>query len=268
MSSSTSCYAERMSHVLRCALIGAAVLVPRLASAHTYIMEPVSRDAKLVASLDDRAYKNTEGPCGVVLGTSTPLPRTNTPTRYTPGQTITVKWQETIDHRGCFQVLLSEANDTNWKLLAQFDDPAGSPNDEITTKQIKLPDGVSCEACTLSVRQLMTGAACPPEAVAVPDTTYYSCADIRIAAGSAGDPPPPPSPGEGGDDDPGTSTPGKEDGETPSSNSSSRRFSSSPAAEGCVAGRPRSMNDAVATAGALGLIGIVLAARRRRARRP
>ena len=92
---------------------------------------------------------------------------------------------------------------------------------------IKLPDGVSCTDCTLAVRQLMTGKACPANADAVPETTYYSCADIRIS--SEGSTPPPTT--KGGDDDDSS-----EDGSEESSSARSRRLSSSDDSSGCAVG--------------------------------
>ncbi len=238
-------------------------LAPAVAGAHAYVMEPVSRDAVLVADLNARAYKGDQGPCGVIRGSSTPLPRTNTPTQYDVGQTITVKWQETIDHRGCFQVLFSEANDENWQILGQWDDPQGSPANEITTKQVKLPDGVSCKDCTLSVRQLMTGAECPPNAESVPATTYYSCADIRVGDFPDAGPTQPPGENEEEEEDSGTSSgsTGKSDA---GSKSGTKRLANSPEESGCAAGANGPTNGAgVLVAG----VALALTIVQRRARR-
>lgn len=149
------------------------VTAPSVASAHAYVMQPPSRDVG-EPSLDARAKKF--GPCGG-------SPRTNNPTQYDVGETIEVKIQETIDHRGCFQIAFSPANDTDWVTLDQFDDPAGTPKNEIFTRMVKLPDGVSCKDCTLVVRQLMINTDCEPDAspnATGPGDTYFSCADIRV----------------------------------------------------------------------------------------
>jgi len=179
--------------------VGLYLFVPSTAMGHAYVMQPPSRDTG-IANLDARAHKS--GPCGG-------SPRTNMPTQYAVGQEIEVKFQETIDHRGCFQIRFSPANDMDWVLLQQSDDPAGSQDDRIVTTTVTLPAGVSCKDCTLQVLQLMTGAACPANATPNPANTYYSCADIRVGDfPDAGPTMPAPDGGTDDEDDAGSSSGG------------------------------------------------------------
>jgi len=160
--------------------IGVALILgsPATAFAHAYVMTPPPRDIGQ-PDLNARAHKT--GPCGGV-------PRTGKPTQYTVGQTVTVKWEETISHQGCFQIGFSQANDTGFTVLKQINDPAGGAG-VVYTETVTLPAGVSCPACTLVVKQLMINATCtggtgvitaPPFQADNGTSTYYSCADICV----------------------------------------------------------------------------------------
>ena len=153
-------------------VIAIGVAAPQLASAHARLMSPKPRN-------NSDALKT--GPCGGVA-------RTAAPTTYSVGSTVTVNWEETIGHQGCFQIALSEANDQNFTLLKQINDPAGGGPSTKYTDTVKLPDGVTCNDCTLVLRQLMQGAPCPNNAnpAQAAQGTYYSCADIKIVEGDAG----------------------------------------------------------------------------------
>jgi hypothetical protein len=106
------------------------------------------------------------GPCGGVA-------RTSAPKVYAPGSTITVKWEETINHPGRFEFYFSAANDTNFVLLKTVNDTMDSSNDlpHQYSTTVTLPS-TPCENCTLQMIQVMTDRS--------PPSNYYSCADIRI----------------------------------------------------------------------------------------
>lgn len=170
----------RSSRISRAALASfaaaaALLAVPQVSSAHMVMTAPKPRN-----NMD--GIKS--GPCGGVA-------RTSTPATLTAGATVTVKWKETIAHQGCYQVAFSEANDQNFKVLKQIKDPAGGQGDQSTT--VTIPAGVTCNACTLQVRQLMNGAPCPGDTNNPADPTkaaqgtYYSCADVKVVAPSAAD---------------------------------------------------------------------------------
>lgn len=130
----------------------------------------------LVPRSNDAGIKT--GPCGG-------LPRLAQPATYAPGSTITVTWEETINHPGRYEFYFSPANDQNFQLLATINDNqdgGGLPHQY--TANITLPN-VQCNACTLQMIQVMT------ENPAAP-SLYFSCADIRLQAGA---PTPTPVPG-------------------------------------------------------------------------
>lgn len=145
------------------------VSAPTTASAHTRFLSPVPR-----SDADGLKPPTYPPPCGNVA-------RTNNPTAYETGATIKVKWEETIAHQGCYQIAFS-SDDTNFTVLAQIDDPAGMTGTPLQT-DIKLPAGVTCEKCTLQLRQLMLGAPCTGDTANPADppaSTYYSCADLCV----------------------------------------------------------------------------------------
>jgi len=176
-------------------LVGA----PSAALAHTVMVTPPPRD---VGVAGNDAHKT--GPCGGVA-------RTNKCTQYDAGATIPVKWMETVSHDGCFQLALSQSGDTNFTVLKQINDPAGGAG-MVYPDTLKLPDGVTCENCTLVVRQLMIGKACTttPFQNDVDASTYYSCADIRIGDFPGAAPCDPPAAADAGAD--GSTTPGTDGG--------------------------------------------------------
>lgn len=122
------------------------------------------------------------GPCGGVV-------RTSTPKAYAPGATITVKWEETINHPGRFEFYFSPANDSNFVLLKTVNDTMDSTNDlpHQYSTTITLPS-TPCDNCTLQMIQVMTDRS--------PPSNYYSCADIKLQGATV----PPGTPADTGDD--------------------------------------------------------------------
>lgn len=107
--------------------------------------------------------------------------RTNTPVSLTPGQQVTVEWEETVDHPGFFRLSFSPANDLGFESNVIADNIVDTQNDGKTphfySKQITLPNQ-TCTACTLQLIQVMT------ENPAAP-TNYYSCSDMQLLAAAA-----------------------------------------------------------------------------------
>ena len=171
--------------VVRCLTFVALTALPALAAAHIKMATPVPRS-------DDDAVK--DGPCGAANAKGAPQ------VEYTEGQQVMVHFAETIDHTGCFQITLS-SDDATFQLLAQTNDPhdvdvtdraVGAPRTIVGT----LPPGITCENCTLQIRQIMLenetatfpGAQChvDQDITAAPlvanKRVYFACADVRIVA--------------------------------------------------------------------------------------
>lgn len=124
-------------------------------------------DGKL--ALRNTSAGNKTGPCGT--GT-----RNTNPTVLKAGSTITVEWEETIQHPGYFVLQFSPNNDTGFDTneLARVTDTKNASNDlpHKYSKQITLPS-TPCENCSLRLIQAMTEVPASP-------TFYYSCADIKL----------------------------------------------------------------------------------------
>lgn len=144
-----------------------AALVPSTASGHARLLTPTPRNASSALKLPE---------CGNVA-------RTANSTKFEQGQTLTVSWEETVEHPGCFIVDVSPAGDTNWRQLQIFPDDATGALPHPFTKQVTLPADLVCDQCTLRLRQIMrSGTPCPPANLNPTVDVYYSCADITITA--------------------------------------------------------------------------------------
>lgn len=157
------------------------LVLPVSASAHMKVVSPAPRSTR-----DDIK----SGPCGGVAKGQPTL-------EITAGQQLKVDLLETIDHTGCYQVVLLDANDANPQIVAQKADPndgpiadrqAGEPRDVVLT----VPASTApCENCTLQVRQIMledypTKDCQPNQDIAgFPNDVYFACSDVRILAASA-----------------------------------------------------------------------------------
>jgi hypothetical protein len=148
------------------------------ALAHTKLMSPSPRSSS-------DGLKS--GPCGGVQPTGSPAV-------FSPGETITVDWLETIDHPGWYRLAFSAAGDGEFDSRVLLDDitdmACGSPPCAYSA-QVTLPDE-ECQGCALQLIQYMTEGATP--------SLYYSCADVDLVAdGPAADA----GAGGGGDAGPG-----------------------------------------------------------------
>jgi len=127
----------------------------------------------------DPSTELTTAPCGGVA-------RTTTPTILTPGQTINVEWEETVDHPGYYIISFSPTGDTNFDqyVLAPriIDTQNGTPTPHFYQAQITLPDQ-ACTECTLQLIQVMEENPLSP-------VNYYSCSDIQLVADTGGPPSP------------------------------------------------------------------------------
>jgi hypothetical protein len=170
--------------------IAAALLTVALpASAHVRLEYPASRYGDEMKS----------GPCGRAGGV-----RTTRITTFRPGQTVTVIFDEIIDHPGYFRIAFDRSGDGAlgppvWNGTAFVNPPnvevlqdliANPPGLTHGESRVQLPD-IECDTCTLQLIQVMTDK--PPFDGL--DDFYYQCADLRLSATEPlGGPPPIPPP--------------------------------------------------------------------------
>ncbi len=125
--------------------------------------------AKTSGNLVPRSTSDSlkSAPCGGVA-------RALSSATYTPGQTITMTWEETINHPGRFEISFSPAGDANWQLLKTIPDTMDNTNDlpHQYSTTVTLPN-TPCTACTIQLIQVMTENPMSP-------TYYYSCSDIKL----------------------------------------------------------------------------------------
>lgn len=170
----------RFEKLLGSIFVAGLALLPRIASAHTVLITPKP------LSTDDNAKT---APCGCTFGegVSQCAPDYQIAS-YDLGETITITWNETIDHTGEFRVAFvakppEEVTDEEFaaseiQLTVPDEQAGGLRNAELT-----LPN-TPCENCTIQVRQFMENS---------PSPYYYTCAAIRIGeappgvGGGAGD---------------------------------------------------------------------------------
>ena len=201
---------KRVAFVLAATMAGSLLAWSPAASAHIRMTSPAPR------STSD-ALKS--GPCGGV-------PSNGTFVQFKPEEQVQVKWTETIDHFGCFQIAFSANGEAGpFTVLKQLDDPNGDVTPRQLQTNVKLPTGVTCKDCIIQVRQLMIGRYCKGspaldagggiEDVATlgAGDVYYSCADVRVGDFDAGV-----SPADGGSS--GASSSGARSSSSSSSSSS------------------------------------------------
>lgn len=157
-------------------------------SAHLGLEDPPSRYGRTVLK---------SGPCGMGDGE-----RSDNVTTFAPGETITVQWDEYVNHPGHFRIsfdedgqddfvdppCLSECDNGNMEietysndavLLDAIEDKDGG----IYQVDVTLPN-VQCDNCTLQVIQVMTDK--PPYTLGGNDL-YYQCADLVLEGDLAPD---------------------------------------------------------------------------------
>lgn len=155
---------------------GCALLVSLAGSAvaHIELLAPTKRVSGLKT-----------GPCG-----ERDSVRGDAVCEFRPGATITVAWDETIDHPGHYRIAFDEDGDDDFFDPASFEDVSGGPGvlldgigdrdvgDDIRyTQEITLPS-IECDNCTLQVVQVMTDKAPYGDG----NDLYYQCADIVLSA--------------------------------------------------------------------------------------
>jgi MYXO-CTERM domain-containing protein len=146
----------------------ALVVAAPVAQAHVLLDEP------------QRRYDDMKGPpCGRGDGQDG---RTELFTRYQAGETITVRFTETVDHVGSFRVAFDEdgadAADFDANVLLSMDDP-DNESGQAYEVEVQLPD-VTCTNCTLQLQQVMTTSPTPSVG-----QIYHQCADLVLGDGDS-----------------------------------------------------------------------------------
>jgi MYXO-CTERM domain-containing protein len=161
--------------------------IPAAASAHFFLEEPESWQEQ--GALGD---PQKTGPCG----NEGPDRPTGAITAYRAGQTITIRINETIFHPGHYRIALATVDRselppdppvtrgrTDCGSVPVMDPPVfpvladgvlahTSPFRGEQTIEVTLPEGITCERCTLQITQWMSDHAAP--------CFYYHCADLAI----------------------------------------------------------------------------------------
>ena len=176
---------KSLARALTIASVLGAGLVASQAAAHIALKSPTARS-------NDQVQLKV-GPCG-----QTTNARTGKITVFKPGQTITVTWDETINHPGHYRISF-DPNGTNFPNPKSFTDMDGGVNvlvDGIPdktgvapiayTQQVTLPN-VECSNCTLQLIQVMTDKP-PYDPSPAGNDIYYQCADLVLTNSDAGIP--------------------------------------------------------------------------------
>ncbi|HEY0707962.1 MAG TPA: SCE4755 family polysaccharide monooxygenase-like protein [Polyangia bacterium] len=120
------------------------------------------------------------------------------PNMFRPGETITVKWTETIGHPGHFRLAFDNDGMDGFQDPTSFTDiqtvpvapvmadgifkHTNSPSNVMREFQVTFPN-VTCQNCTLQLLQMMTDK--PPFGPGGGDDFYRQCADIVLAGAPA-----------------------------------------------------------------------------------
>lgn len=158
---------------LRFFSLGILLIASVYAEAHIKLNLPLGR----MGTRDDAKFTQANPANPVVADTPGPCANYNTvmPTRlqYTPGQTVNVSLQETINHPGRFIVQFSPANAQGfWSPANQLANVADAQSGGTRSIAVQLPN-TPCDNCMLRVLQQMDDQ---------PGEFYVHCIDIRIAA--------------------------------------------------------------------------------------
>jgi hypothetical protein len=164
-----------------------AVAVP--ARAHISLDAPKARYWQTSTMQGDQ-NKLKVSPCGP-SGTDTRTKDASLITTYRPGEKVMVRFRETIQHPGHFEISFDSdgqdfpfpgeapAANSGVTVLAP-NIPDKSSNDY--SYEVTLPD-MECEKCTLQLVQVMTSKAPPYSKMG---DLYFQCADLILKAGGGG----------------------------------------------------------------------------------
>lgn len=130
--------------------------------------------------------------CNVAEDGSDPNRATDRVSVFEAGSTITVRFEEYVDHAGRFRVAFdpdgADLDDFNAHVLLDVPDPdqvtSNTDQQGVWELEVKLPD-MTCDNCTLQLIQVMNDDTETPVEDPSSHSTYYACADIELVAGGA-----------------------------------------------------------------------------------
>lgn len=138
----------------------------------------------------EMGQQQKEGPCGVKNDSRVP----ERVTVFEPGETITVTFNETVDHPGFYRISFDDDGQDAFQYPKSRDEVKPDPTlpvlvDDIPDKvgggmysvEVTLPD-IECENCTLQLIQVMRAGDGP----FTDGDIYYQCADIALRRSNAG----------------------------------------------------------------------------------
>ncbi|MEZ4381493.1 MAG: SCE4755 family polysaccharide monooxygenase-like protein [Nannocystaceae bacterium] len=165
-----------MRHLAPALTLALTTLVAAPAAAHIQMSSPTARNTQ-----------QKTGPCGLAADKDM---KGDPVVTYQGGETITVVWEETINHPSHYRISLDldgqddfvdpGATDELYSNDAVLLDGIEDKNGGMYMAEVELPD-VDCDACTLQLIQVMYDK--PPFGDG--NDMYYQCADIAIV-GSGG----------------------------------------------------------------------------------
>jgi hypothetical protein len=168
---------------------GLLVSPPLIASAaaHITLVEPIGRYGSRENESCPCGAGSSRGTCNVLADGSDPNRAADRVTRLEAGSTITLRFEEYVDHGGRFRVAFDESGadheDFNANVLTDFANPDG-----VTTNvdeagfwevEVTLPD-TACDNCTLQLVQSVRDDTVTPLADPAPLISYYACADLEL----------------------------------------------------------------------------------------
>jgi MYXO-CTERM domain-containing protein len=148
-------------------------LTASAAAAHITLVSPAPRHVQ-----------QKQGPCGVGADDA----RGPNVTTFKGGETIVVRWIETIDHPGHYRISFDPNGHDDFVDPAAYDDyytneavlvdaiPDQAGSQVMYEQEVTLPL-MSCDNCTLQLIQMMTDK--PPYEIGTNDL-YYQCADLVL----------------------------------------------------------------------------------------
>ncbi len=170
-----------MRRLVLAPLTAALAMLALPASAHLNLLSPPPRTTSLKS-----------GPCGAADSV-----RGGVVSTFLPGQTITVTWDEFVDHPGHFRIAFDDDGQDIFVDPKGFEDISGGPGvliDGIAdrsgggmySQEVTLPD-IECDNCTLQVIQVMSDKAPYGDG----NDMYYQCADLVLSVDADPDEMPP-----------------------------------------------------------------------------